>query len=63
MNQSISRDSVGQSADLRTRIAKVLMRDAFGLTTPNAALRQADAIIDELSLTDDGGIIVGCNHD
>lgn len=30
---------------LRDRIAAVLMRDAFGLTTQTAALRQADAVI------------------
>lgn len=49
--------------DLRTRIAAVLIRDAFGLTTENSALRQADAIINELNLTETGGVIVGCNHD
>lgn len=38
------------SDDLRDRIAAVLMRDAFGLTTQTAALRQADAVIAELGL-------------
>lgn len=36
--------------DLRDRIAAVLMRDSFGLTTQTAVLRQADAIIRELGL-------------
>ena len=49
--------------DLRTRIAAVLVRDAFGMTTQSAALRQADAVIRELQLTEDGGVIVGCIHD
>lgn len=35
---------------LRDRIAAVLMRDSFGLTTQTAVLRQADAIIRELGL-------------
>jgi hypothetical protein len=38
------------SDDLRRRIAEVLQRDAFGMTTPTAAYRQADAIIVELGL-------------
>lgn len=36
--------------DLRSRIAAVLVRDAFGMTTQSAALRQADAVIRELGL-------------
>jgi hypothetical protein len=38
------------SDSLRDRIAKVLMADSFGMTTPTAAYRQADAVIRELHL-------------
>lgn len=50
-------------SELRDRIAAVLIRDAFGMTTENAAYRQADAIISALSLTVEAGVIVGCAHE
>lgn len=87
--QSVSTDCVGQSADLRTRIAAAIYNElreqsdrdtAFpvmvgpAVGSPNfngVALidgevdldAAADAIIRELKLTEDAGVIVGCSHD
>jgi len=41
------------SDSLRDRIAAVLIRDAFGMTTKSAAYRQADALIAEIGLIRD----------
>jgi hypothetical protein len=49
------------SADLRTRITKVLGRH---LAQERFCLGDiADALIKELNLTEDSGVIVGCIHD
>lgn len=52
--------------DLRTRIAKIIGREIHA-DDPNEpcqwCFQFADAFIKDLSLTEDGGVIVGCNHD
>lgn len=52
--------------DLRTRIAAAIDRkyteEAIGHTY-EVCLHAADAVIRELQLTEDGGVIVGCIHD
>ena len=48
-------------SDLRTRITKVLGRH---LAKERICLGDiADALISELNLTEDSGVIVGCIHD
>lgn len=47
--------------NLRDRIAAVLYED--GQRPMATAARLADAIITELNLTEEGGVIVGCNHE
>ena len=47
-------------SDLRTRIAAIIDREVDGLWEP---LNVADAVIRELKLTEDAGVIVGCVHD
>lgn len=54
------------SDGLRTRIATTMLRifdEDRTLTVDMGAWIVADAVIRELQLTQDGGVIVGCIHD
>lgn len=62
VNQSTNRDSVGQSAELRTRLAATITQSCHGVYLDDA-VDAADAVISELQLTVLGdGIVVGVIH-
>lgn len=62
-------DVMKRQRDLRTRIAAVLAEedgmnwDEWSKPSQDGYLLRADAVIRELQLTEDGGVIVGCIHD
>ena len=50
------------NADLRTRIAAAIMQTCHGVYLDDA-VNAADAVIRELRLTSEAGVIVGCLHE
>lgn len=49
---------------LRDRIAAAILRaDVMPSTDTDPYVEMADAVIAELNLTEDGGVIVGCSHE